>query len=87
VYAPDHPSVRGKNYNYVAEHRLVMEGILGRYLNPWENVHHKDTDRQNNEPDNLEFWTVNQPAGQANVYLNEIVQLKREIAALKAINT
>ena len=76
--------IRGlRNYD-IREHRLVMEGILGRYLQPWENVHHKDGDRQNNEPDNLEFWTVNQPAGQASIYLNEIVQLKQEIAALKS---
>jgi len=37
----------------VREHRLVMEGILGRYLDKSEIVHHIDGDRQNNDPSNL----------------------------------
>jgi hypothetical protein len=31
-----------------------MEGILGRPLEPWEDVHHKDENKANNNPDNLE---------------------------------
>ncbi len=46
------------------QHRIVMEETLGRKLLPGENVHHKDGDRTNNEPSNLELWTVSQPAGQ-----------------------
>ena len=63
VYAPDHPSVQGKQYKRVAEHRLVMENVLGRALQPGENIHHKDGHRQNNSPENLELWVVPQPAG------------------------
>jgi hypothetical protein len=41
-----------------------MERILGRSLIKGENVHHKDGDRLNNAPENLELWTKHQPAGQ-----------------------
>ena len=36
-------------------HRLVMEEILGRKLEDWEIVHHKDENKQNCEPWNLEL--------------------------------
>lgn len=57
----DHPkNDKGRVY----EHVLVMEEQLGRYLLPGENVHHKNGDRTNNAPENLELWVVSQPSGQ-----------------------
>jgi len=41
---------------YVSEHRYVMEQMLARLLKKGENVHHKDGNRANNNPDNLELW-------------------------------
>ena len=39
----------------VKKHRFVMEGILGRPLKPSEDVHHKDGNKANNNPSNLEL--------------------------------
>ena len=40
---------------WMLEHRYVMEQVLGRKLQRYETIHHKDGDRQNNAPENLEF--------------------------------
>lgn len=57
VMSPTHP--RRNIHGYVREHRLVMERTLGRHLKPTEVVHHKDGDKQNNTPDNLELFGSN----------------------------
>lgn len=42
------------NGQEVLEHRYLTEQKLGRKLLPTEIVHHKDRDRSNNSPNNLE---------------------------------
>lgn len=42
---------------YAYEHRLVAEKILGRRLQPGEVVHHRDHNKVNNNPANLEIVT------------------------------
>ncbi len=59
IYMPDHPKAVG---NCVAEHRLVVEKSLGRYLESFECVHHIDRDKLNNELSNLKIVTRGQHA-------------------------
>jgi hypothetical protein len=66
--------VRDNNGKWVAEHRFIMERLLGRKLLEGETVHHRNGQRADNTTDgpldkdfksgNLELWSESQPAGQ-----------------------
>jgi hypothetical protein len=66
----------GSKGKHMLEHRSVMEQLLGRALRTHENVHHKNGDRLDNRPENLELWSTSQPAGQR---VEDLVVWAREI--------
>lgn len=49
----DHP--KSDRDGYVLEHRIIMEKKIKRYLKSEEIVHHKDSNRNNNNIKNLEL--------------------------------
>ena len=60
VTDPPHPhgeKRKDRKKKYIYLHRAVMERELGRYLEPEEQVDHKDGDKSNNDPSNLVLVT------------------------------
>lgn len=51
IYSPYHPYATKKGY--VAEHRLVAEKTIGRFLRDDEVVHHINENKLDNTPENL----------------------------------
>jgi len=63
LHRPQHPVCQNNKRKYIAEHRIVMEEHLGRYLESYESVHHKNGCRDDNRLENLELWTKVHPYG------------------------
>lgn len=74
-----------KSNGYVLEHRLVVAKRLGRCLQRWELVHHKDHDRSNNIDSNLQLVTDDRHK-QITILESKISYLERRVTLLEAEN-
>jgi hypothetical protein len=70
VAEPGSGSVNGEGYRLISvsgrrikEHRYVMEQMIGRPLHSYETVHHKNGNKLDNRPENLEIWVGNHGNG------------------------
>ena len=58
IAPPNHPHPTNKRY--IKRCRLVMEEVLGRHLKGKEQVHHKNMDRSDDRPENLEVMCLSE---------------------------
>ena len=56
--------IRKYKGQHQAQHRVVMAEMIGRDLYRHETPHHKNGQRDDNRPENLELWSTSQPPGQ-----------------------
>ncbi len=63
----------------IMQHRRIMEDFLGRKLDKFETVHHKNGVRDDNRLENLELWSSRHPGGQR---VEDLISWAREIIDL-----
>lgn len=84
IHTPEHPNA--SQAGYVAEHRLVMEKKLGRYLESSEVVHHLDGNKRNNDLDNLAVLVRGQHVSEHFEASHEVLESRRHLGELEEEN-
>ena len=81
---PDNPFYcMAQKGGLVAEHRLVMAQYLGRPLEEWEIVHHKNDPKDNNEIENLKLYPIQANHVTHTMFKRELRKRDKEIRLLK----
>jgi len=80
IYQPDHPSVYADGW--MLEHRYVAEQMIGRPLETMEHVHHINSVRDDNRPENLAVLSPSEHRVITN--LDYHAKLKAQLAELEA---
>jgi len=89
LYSGDFFYWMANHQGYVLEHRLVMARHLGRNLQPWEVIHHKNGIRDDNRLENLRLTTdlgnkqIHYFETKLNQLLGENKNLRQEIGLLQ----
>ncbi len=74
----------GHTDGYIFEHRYVMARHLGRPLETWEVVHHKNGDKKDNRIENLELLPDRQNHMAFTLLQQEVEQLRSRVKDLEA---
>lgn len=78
---PKHPFYLMANNSWIQEHRLVMAKYLGRCLESWEIVHHKNKVKDDNRIENLEIMK----SGKHSIFHAQVEILEKEVKKLRLL--